>query len=634
MGLKSFEDKLIERQYINLPYAGQITALLDCYLDGKNSLLLTAEFDTLIKKVQDEYRRSGTAADREILVRALVGVEKPKAPLFEAIKMVYAEHGLLGEYAQNLTDKYTCTEEILAQEPFVGKNNQSFITGHREELQRRQVAARTNPEGNDSLPIFAQLLDDAYANSTSSIGDFIKNIVAAWQTTTQAFCGHINALNKDKDTDYSISETAIYEWQRKERSDLHLRTMRLLRSTFELSEEQELKLWRIVSGHKQIDLKKLLAKNDSGALVTALEEGCGMPADYMREWFKHGLQLINWRSGTKMQEPNDALKFIALTLPEFVKKDNRISQGMLDDVYRQITGRPITIEEVLEKAKKAGNPGGKLFQLLTGDQGEKGIIEFKPDDFLPAMNKENPRRGSVDRYTLHKMRTVDKVVKGGPIFEQDAKAIMAIITPRIKALHGYDIAPAQYAECIEVLTGIKSVDNLIIQMNKGEIHAGDVLRLTRDRRNISQTQFKEQTNSQTSISAFENGGPAQHVTAQRYAEWLKLNSEQTRDFVAKATSQGTDKATTQKPQDIMTKIAEGMISKVEGLRTLIRLSGRTREQLSELTGVGMEQIEYACKERSGGLLHCDNLEKVRRLAKRLGVGNQEFSDIFTPSNRY
>lgn len=639
-------DRLIRNAFLERGYREQMTMLLEYRLERGFSP--RAEISEFMSSIRDAYMSAARAHrtfpyDAAFTEACLVGEQKPPKDLFEAIIHAYTNDlGVMGELAGNIRRKYDAVKEPANAPVYNGeqvqrlmqmRNQEEAIAAKtaREEAERKQVAAATNVRADAGLATFAELVDRAYENGITSFGGLIQEALNEWKISPEALGHHLSGLNGEKDGKTTISDTSLYQYINRPEKRPQEVVVSLFVDTFRLQPDHEAKMWRIIAGNQKPHLKSLLQSENHGELVTALHDASGIPSRVLQE--RLGVQQLNpWRNGARIEDPLMAKRFIDEMLPDFVQVEPKTR----DAIYSHITQRPLTITDAMESARNAGNPGGKLFQLLAG---KSGLVALSEQELLQAVNAQQPRETPITGHAFHKMRHPEMRVKGGGIFEKDAEAIVDVVADAYRALHGREITASERKDAVDMLTSVPSLEKLLQSMKQGEITAGDVFRQTRERKNLTQQEVSETLGrtSNGSLSHFERTSQCQHETAREYARWLNLSDEDTQHFVVHATqraSEFTAPEILQRVQQAQQTETEGTaMSRVEGLRKLLDMTGLTNSELADELGLDPGRIMYARQERSDGNLIVDELKTARELAQRIGVDAKQFIDTFVSVSR-
>jgi hypothetical protein len=513
-----------------------------------------------------------------------------------------------------------CTRELLRQreralfELGTAKDRQFVVKAG---YNRTQCRA-TNPQGRQSQRSVAELVEALYERHQSgeriSWGNLINDVMKEWSSrktpfTREHLSRHIGEIHPGHQT---VSGVELGKWRRNSAIAPYRHTVATLCEAFKLSPAHELMMWRISRGGNPSDYSKLTERyaqsktvdstaSERSKLVRKLMDLSGVPAARLQEMLRVQ-QLPQWRHGARIEDLAMCRKFVELTNPILLQPQaNQDSHRELNETLVGIlSDRPTSIVEAVTRAESARYPGGMCFLLLTGRYGLKQI---------PA--RELSEKLGVSEWTIHRMRS-ERRQRGGHINEEQAHVIADAVQGIPRSQRGSLTIVERYERgiMVDALTGVRSPIALWHQFVSGELrHVGEILKLTRIRRGYSQL---------PNTSDFELGKSGVGILlANKLADYLGFTAAAhrtvRREFVLRA--MGLEVTTT--PEDVLNSVVEGQISRLDGLRTMLNLSGRTRGQLAQVLGVKKTAVMTWVRTSFDGKI--SRTSWVRALAAELGM---------------
>jgi len=513
-----------------------------------------------------------------------------------------------------------CTRELLRQ-----RERALFELGTTKERQfivktgyNRIQCRATNPEGRQIQRSVAELVEALYERHQSgepiSWGNLINDIMKEWSSrktpfTREHLSRHIGEIHPEHQT---VSGVELGKWRRNSTIAPYRPTVAVLCEAFKLSPAHELMMWRISRGGGPSEYRKLTERfsqskttastaTERSKLVRKLMDLSGVPAARLREILRVQ-QLPQWRHGARIEDLAMCRKFVELTNPLALQPQaNQDSHRELNETLVGIlSDRPTSIVEAVTRAQSARYPGGTCFLLLTGRYGLKQI---------PA--RELSEKLGVSEWTIHRMRS-ERRQRGGHINEEQAHVIADAVQgiPHSQRQSLTVVERYERGIMVDTLTGVRRPIALWHQFVSGELHhVGEILKLTRIRRGQSQL---------PNTSDFELGKSGVGILlANKLADYLGFTGAAhrtvRREFVLRA--MGLEVTTT--PEDILNLVVEGQLSRLDGLRAMLNLSGRTRGQLAQVLGVKKTAVMTWVRTSFDGKI--SRASWVRALATELGM---------------
>jgi hypothetical protein len=494
----------------------------------------------------------------------------------------------------------------------------------------------TNPISHYESPSFAEIVEDVFdSNRVASSGkrlnfsDLFDAVLGAWGSgrvplSREGLSQFIKTIHREGKT---LSNTVMYSWKNHPEQGPNQASVQTLVEAFKLDKTHELMLWRIarggalVEGESLIDEAELTIRTAEerewrARLFSTLIDSSGIPLVRLQELL--GVcQVSLWKRGQSIADPEVCARFVRLVNPPALYRahERESAQAVNARLEAFLGARPSTVFDAVFAAERVGavNPSGTLFELLTGRRG------MRPMDYTQAAALLG-----VTESTVHHMRSSSEW-RGASITEEQATKIadwVQRVTPETRNLLSI-VERAERRVAVDHLTGVPSPVTLLVKLRQGELaHAGELVRLTRERRGVQQW---------AGLSAFELGKA--HVslpTAHKLADWLGFvgpdHVEARRTFICFAT--GVDQSQT--PDQIFDQVLKGEIPRYIALRRLFDLTGKTRDQISEILGFSKSSARIMGTEFSDGRIYPSR--RAIAVAREVGLlhRSDQFVEVFTP----
>lgn len=175
---------------------------------------------------------------------------------------------------------------------------------------------------------------------------------------------------------------------------------------FRLTHKNGEQVAQVMTDHREGGLKDVSAlatakkvvrtaeKNVSGLLVENLVDTCGVPDTELR--LELGTQQIGvWKNGTPINNIEMARSFIAKTLEmEKAAGNTDITKENEDRLYRLVTARPITVEQVLAENDHRAWSGSQMWTALTG---LRGVVSWNDQELGAVLHTSEKEAASIRR---------------------------------------------------------------------------------------------------------------------------------------------------------------------------------------------------------------------------------------------
>jgi len=607
--------------------------------DPLNASLFVAKVNRYIAKADDKItvamfremlsgKRSPDAAHVTALAQALV----PEVSLYgdtreNFIESVAATAITKAPAGSALEEDEAAKTDRIVKLSGVVREQERHIQEHDAQIRNRtkmvEAWKRTTPKRVAGKKSFGAMVEEAY-HANIRFKPFLENVLVEWDISPVELCAHMEKLNSKKADmpKKTLTDSVLYQWMNHPKNLPNTSSVLLMRDTFALDEQHELMLWKVIGGKQIDDIDKVIAlasgKKGHGPLVKKLVEASGIPDVHIQKLVGVG-QLPAWKRGAVIEKKEAARRFVDLVHPPANATDEKTHAENLR-ILALITKRPQSIGEAIEEAREAEHPGGMLFLKLTG---RHGLVSLSDAELAAGLSVKGNKKQKIEAdpvsdHMVRKMRR-SKLERGGFIHERHATKILDMVTAKLKEEGTeLEITPGEREECLEMMTGIANVKTLFALCREDELTAGELLRLTRDRRGLTQMQAEsKQEIGLASISEFERGkNTLQHESARKVAKWLGLEEEDARDFVVMATGKQHDLT----PQQLLAQ-AKDPHQRCRSLRRIFDATGLTREELADKAGIDYGQIMYATQKRSGGRILAGE-DQIVELACLCGLKEQ------------
>jgi hypothetical protein len=369
-----------------------------------------------------------------------------------------------------------------------------------------------------------------------------------------------------------------------------------------------------------------------GKLVTRLMDDSGVRYERLKNLLDTH-QIPQWKKGARIEDIDTARKFIDIVRPIDDQQNKEEAAKVNREILSLLTGREFDFTQILSQAKEQGNPGGALFGALTG---RNGMVTLRPQELI---NHFQQQKLELTERRVRKMRNSLNVPRGGRISEEEADAILSLVTQRIQPLVDDGIVEpmtdAQKKDMIDTLTGVTHPKDMLKAVVKGEMPIGEMVAKTCLRRNIAQSQAEESFAAEVGLSHLSKfiTGKAnlEPESAAKIAEWYKKNYQFTpteqRQLVALARGVQLEK----NANDILDDVLSGALPRTQGLREIYDRSGLSRPELANQAGVEYHAIQYSTTEVSGGRIILPE-DAIKKIGKRCGISSNrldDFSDTYS-----
>lgn len=486
----------------------------------------------------------------------------------------------------------------------------------------KSACRKTNPTGFQTKRSVAELVDTAYENRLAGIrvswNGLIETILDEWSTRGKPFSREqlSQLIGELHPRGATLSNAEMYKWRNQTTVKPRRQTVGILCKAFKLSLAQELKMWRIARGADLKESEKLTARycvaggvsstvSERARLVKSLVAISGIP-DARLEELLQVQQLSMWKCGARIEDLEMCRRFVELVNSRVLQpaSEREAHQELNETLVGILSARPTSVVEAVVRAQKASHPGGACFLLLTGTYGVKQVSAH-----------DLAERLGTSEWTIQRMRSARRQ-RGGHINEEQANIIADVVQgiPRHLRDSLTMVERCEREMMVDTLTGVRSPLALWHQFVSGDLqHVGEILRLTRTRRGDTQL---------PNTSDLELGkAPVGIRVANKLADYLGFvgdtHKRVRREFILAA--MGMDITTA--PEDVLNVIISGAVSRLEGLRIMLDLSGRTRGHLAEALGVKKSVVMTWARSDFEGRISRSHW--IRRLARELGLSHRE-----------
>jgi RNA polymerase sigma factor (sigma-70 family) len=398
---------------------------------------------------------------------------------------------------------------------------------------RRLDHLPASPE--DAAGKFTALFDESFRKG-HSFNAFLKEVIKAWDVPA-AYLNFLNANNAEHIVDYQpVNKGTLCEWVSNPEASLRSSAVEKVIAGSFMTEEQELKLWKMMHGRRVTaeEVRAAAAEGNSGKLLTLLYQGSGIGRNRLMHLLSaHDAQagggkpqisehhnpsmLSTWLdqdNPAKIRKVAAAERLADVLLPHIGWPEQEpLAQKEMEtlhaQVVEQLTGRNRTqsLHSLVLEARTDAKPHGRLCQKLVH---RCGII-----------NDEVAKKIGLTPKMLTHCKSGNNVLK-------ESEAIQLI------ALAGGGDA-TEVTDAVSTLTRTRSPAELLADMEAGRITAGDVLAETRTRRKVPQKDMKMLAGvDRLKIIAFEKGAAIDAASAQRIAEFIGFAGTDKDKFVAHA----------------------------------------------------------------------------------------------------
>lgn len=490
----------------------------------------------------------------------------------------------------------------------------------------KEVCRKTNPEGCATKRSVAELVADVYAMRLSggevSWNSLIEAILNEWSARQKPFSREqlsqlIGQVHPKGLTLSNVdSNVEMYKWKNQPSVKPYRQTVAILCKAFKLSLAQELMMWRIARGADPKEFEKRTARyratsqvnsnaSERSQLVKTLVAISGVPDARLEELLKVQ-QLSMWKCGARIEDLEMCRRFVELVNPQVLQpaSEREAHREVNETLVGILSARPTSVVEAVTRAQVAPHPSGTCFLLLTGRYGLKQVSARDLSEKL-----------GTSEWTIHRMRST-RQQRGGHISEAQAHGIADLVQGIPSNMRDSLTMVERYEReiMVDTLTGVRSPIALWHQFVSGDLeHVGEILRLTRIRRGDTQL---------PNTSDLELGKSVVGIRmANKLADYLGFVGEShtrvRREFIL--TAMGMEVGTT--PEDLLNVIISGNASRLDGLRMMLDLSGRTRGQLAEALGVKKSVVMTWARSDFEGRISRPHW--IRRLARELGLSHRE-----------
>ena len=584
-----------------------------------------------------ERRCQGLIAESTSRIRQSLPLLGPEHPLHEVENRRETQGLLIAQCRRELTRQM---EVSLIQEKVRSH------TGSSDRARKIGAWRTTNPEGHRESRSFAEVVEDVFndnrvvpSDKRRDFSGLIDAVLAEWRSGRAPLSreGLSQVIEAHHPKGKTLSNTVMYAWKNHPEHGPNQASMEVLVEAFKLAKVHELMMWRIAKGAPSDDLEGLIDDAESSfrtpeerdaraRLFTTLVESSGIPLVRLQQllgvW-----QLSLWKRGQSIADPEVCATLVQLVNPPATYRPHeREAVDVVNKRLEAVLGaRCSTIFDAVFAAERVGtvNPSGTLLELLTGKRSLRQLTHAQGAALL----------GVTESVFRHMRSSSDS--RGAAITEDQANTILdwvQRVTPETRKLLSV-VERAERRLAVDQLTGIPSPVALLVRLRQGELrHAGEIVRLTRERRGVYQF---------PGMSDFELGKA--HVmlaTAQELADWLGFvgadNVEARRSFICFAT--GVDQSQT--PDQIFDQVVSGELHRHLALRALFDLTGKSRKQVSQSMGHSKSSAQSLSTEwldgkissrrraiavaREVGLLHrCDEFFEVFRAHQWVGTAEKD-----------
>lgn len=307
------------------------------------------------------------------------------------------------------------------------------ILQQQKELLGLLVLDKTKPLVVDKARSFEEILQDSFSKR-QNWSEFLKNVLQSMKISPEQLCTLIEKTAKEKGLkgEYTLTNAIIYYWiNHPEGHKPRTASIEIFRDVFGLDDTQERQMWKISSGRflEKEELEKWLDKAEaarpliaqreaelaalksggikslrvvakaernlreaeeacSGALVANLVDMSGISDTRLRDVLGTQ-QIVIWKGGTHIASNEMAWSFMEKTLEaERAIGNPSITKENENRLYRLITGRPMTVEQVLTENDHTQWTSNLLITALTGRKGIKTMTDDELADVIGAEKTE------------------------------------------------------------------------------------------------------------------------------------------------------------------------------------------------------------------------------------------------------
>ena len=484
-----------------------------------------------------------------------------------------------------------------------------------------QKACRaTNRPGFEGKRSAAEIVESMYTQWSNgqqvSWGGFIKALIKEWGGARNPCSPEAlsQVIKRNHPKSETISNEEIYKWLKKTEVSPNRQSVGIICRAFKLSLGHEVMIWRICRGsvwhEHHAGLFKQISKPTvqstpglRGKLVKTLIGSSGIPDARLQELLKVQ-QIPMWKVGARIEDLGMCKKFVDLVAPRLLDSRTELdaSRELRDALVGVLSDRPKSVLEAVMRAESATHSPGTCFALLTGRYGFKQISAQEMAEAL-----------KVSELTIHRMRS-SRQQRGGHINEAQAHIIADKVQGVSAAMRGSLTVIERYerALMVDTLTGVREPIALWHQFLSREYTClGEIIRLTRLRRGDMQL---------PNTSDFELGKDSVGIRmANKLADYLGFDGSThrraRREFILHA--MGFEVKTT--PEDVLNKILDGEVSRLDGLRLMLDLSGRTRGELAKVLGVRKTAVMTWSRSSFDGRI--SRMDSIGRLAMELELSH-------------
>lgn len=506
----------------------------------------------------------------------------------------------------------------------------------------------TNPKEAADKPSFIEMLEESHHRNESFQTFIFSRVLPTWGLSSKNFSDHLESLPKKEGVKKTISETAILLWNSRT-SKPNEESVMALASAFgmdakegEMMSATEKKLWRVAHGHRftwpaekgpALEGKEALdaaiaqaAKDGHGKLLDELQDASGILEVRIKALLGTGA-FTAWRKDTHIPNVALASKLVGLLSEAFEGSPEEIQKQKLT-LLSLLTGREFNVDKILEKTRKAGNPGGDMLMSLTG---RYGMVTVEKTELAAAL--------CVPESRIRKMRVSTTLIHAGHITEAVAEATMKLMEKKLEPLIADGVCIAftdeQKEQCVDVMTGHEHPRTMLKKCAKGEMEFRDMLKGTMQRKDLHQESgpgnFAEQIGVSSLTLLLTGKRDGNHQTAQKIADWYKKNYgfKPRECYKVRALAVGIDISKT--PDMLLDEALQCKRPRLDVLTDLYDHTGLTRPNMAEEAKVPYRIIERSLIAENDGRLFCDN-ETALKLAAGLGISTarrEEFAMAFT-----
>lgn len=301
-----------------------------------------------------------------------------------------------------------------------------------------------NPKGSEERESFFEMVQKGFAQKARFVS-IITKVLQQWGLSPEQFCRHLAEKHPEGHT---LTNSSFYSWMNNpEKHPNRESVATILEALVPESHREvaELMMWRAIKGSwpeataYEREAEKAKKSGSTGELVTLLVESSGIPNARLQEMVGTQ-QLIPWKHGARIEDPEKADRFLALTNPPELKLFYETVAEVTAhnaEVSAVLTGRPLSVADALKRT--SGIPKNQTGIFLQELIGRRGLVK-KTDAEISEMI-------GVSVHMISHFKSGD-----GTPNEAQAYKFAALLSP---------ITPEEEHAIVNRLTGIKTAKEML-----------------------------------------------------------------------------------------------------------------------------------------------------------------------------